>query len=254
MALELQNDEQQRTMSDNLNIAASNRLARANLSTSETMQRVQRDIGGGVDAFGVSKSLVKGYGVAKDVQAAGAGSYAAEQVGRFTRAAPVRQTAEAPTVGDNPRDFTAANYRSAKAGLPKAGEASSLAGDMSAGDMIKVGGKALGVVGGAVDAFEDIAHGGLYGNNMEKAGNVLTIASTVLDFVPGLEWLGVAGSVAATVLGAAGDAEEDTKQAASDAQQRSTDTAPSEAASNITVSQRSAPDASRSQMPVSNTF
>jgi hypothetical protein len=179
MALELQNDEQQRTMSDNLNIAASNRLARANLSTSETMQRVQRDIGGGVDAFGVSKSLVKGYGVAKDVQAAGAGSYAAEQVGRFTRAAPVRQTAEAPTVGDNPRDFTAANYRSAKAGLPKAGEAPSLVGDMSAGDaikaggkapslvgdmsagdMIKGGGKALGAVGGAVDAFEDIAHGG----------------------------------------------------------------------------------------------
>ena len=303
MALELQNDEQQRTMSDNLSIRASNRLAAGNLSTQESIQRVQRDVGTGVDTFGTGKALTKGYGLAKDVKAAGVGAYAADQAGRFTSTRGVTALKDTVSLGkgftpgkapaaegaaESAEDAAArsarvlpgfrsarvqlslggeseigSNYASATKGVtPAAGEAPSLttaaaAGDeaaMTAGDALKVGGKALGVLGGAVDAVEDIAHGGLYGNNMEKAGNVLTIASTVLDFVPGLEWLGVAGNVAATVLGAAGDAEEDKKQTASDAQQQSADTAPSEAGSNITVSQRSAPDASRSQMPASNTF
>ena len=65
--------------------------------------------------------------------------------------------------------------------------------------------KALGAAGGALDAVEDVAHGGLYGNSMEKAGNVLTIASTVLDFVPGLEWAGALGGIVATGLNVAGD-------------------------------------------------
>jgi len=299
MALELQNDEQQRTMSDNLSITASNRLAAGNLSTQESIQRVQRDVGTGVDTFGTGKALTKGYGLAKDVKAAGVGAYAAGEMGRTAqfaseKAQPVRDAVSAvrgftPSAvtgeaaegasdsiastakwlpGNNfeniaSRPFVNNDFASASKGVtPAAGEAPSMttaaaAGDeaaMSAGDALKVGGKALGVLGGAVDAVEDIAHGGLYGNNLEKAGNVLTIASTVLDFVPGLEWLGVAGNVAATVLSAAGDAEQDKKQTASDAQQQSADTAPSEAGSNITVSQRSAPDASRSQMPSSNTF
>ncbi len=298
MALELQNDEQQRTMSDNLSIRASNRLAAGNLSTQESIQRVQRDVGTGVDTFGTGKALTKGYGLAKDVKAAGVGAYAAGEMGRTAqfaseKAQPVRDavsavrgftpsavTGEAAEASDSiastakwlpgnnfeniaSRPFVNNDFASASKGVtPAAGEAPSMttaaaAGDeaaMSAGDALKVGGKALGVLGGAVDAVEDIAHGGLYGNNLEKAGNVLTIASTVLDFVPGLEWLGVAGNVAATVLSAAGDAEQDKKQKASDAQQQSADTAPSEAGSSITVSQRSALDASRSQMPSSNTF
>ena len=298
MALELQNDEQQRTMSDNLSITASNRLAAGNLSTQESIQRVQRDVGTGVDTFGTGKALTKGYGLAKDVRAAGASSYLSGEMGRTAqfaseKAQPVRDavsavrgfkpaavTGAAEGTGESiastakwlpdnnfeniaSRPFVNTDFASASRGVtPAAGTAPAMtaaaaAGDdaaMTAGDALKVGGKALGVLGGAVDTVEDIAHGGLYGNNLEKAGNVLTIASTVLDFVPGLEWLGVAGNIAATVLGAAGDAEEDKKQTASDAQQQSADKAPSQAASNITVSQRSAPDASRSQMPASNTF
>ena len=84
MALELQNDEQQRIVSDNLSIAASNRLAAGNLSTQESIERVQRDVGGGVDTFGTGKSLVKGFGVAKDVRSAGVGAYAAGEADRFT--------------------------------------------------------------------------------------------------------------------------------------------------------------------------
>ena len=38
---------------------------------------------------------------------------------------------------------------------------------------------------------DDIIHGGVVGDNRaEKWGNGLTIAGTVLDFVPGMEWLG----------------------------------------------------------------
>ena len=39
----------------------------------------------------------------------------------------------------------------------------------------------------------------------ENQRNVLTIASTVLDFVPGLEWAGALGGIVATGLNVAGD-------------------------------------------------
>ena len=42
MALELQNEEQQRIISDNLSIAASNRLATGYLSTQESKSRLLR--------------------------------------------------------------------------------------------------------------------------------------------------------------------------------------------------------------------
>ena len=61
----------------------------------------------------------------------------------------------------------------------------------SVGGKIKFAGKALGVAAGAFDAVDDIIHGGVVGDNRaEKWGNGLTIAGTVLDFVPGMEWLG----------------------------------------------------------------
>ena len=296
MALELQNDEQQRVMSDNLSISASNRLAAGNLSTQKSVQRVTDDVGAGIDGSGVAKSLTKGYSVAKGVKAAGVGTFLSGEAGRtaqfasekaqplrdavsavrgFTPSAVTGEAAASDSVaatakwlpGNNfekiaSRPFVNNDFASAAKGVtPEAGIAPSLAvaGDdaaMSVGDMASAGGKLLGVAGGAYDAVEDIAHGGIYGaNDYEKASNVLTIASTVLDFVPGMEWLGVAGSVAATALGAKGSAEEDTAQSASNAQQGRADAAPGEKAANITVSQRSAPDASRAgAMPSSNTF
>ena len=79
MALELQNDEQQRVMSDNLSISASNRLAAGNLSTQKSVQRVTDDVGAGIDG---SKSLTKGYSVAKGVKAAGVGTFLSGEAGR----------------------------------------------------------------------------------------------------------------------------------------------------------------------------
>ena len=62
---------------------------------------------------------------------------------------------------------------------------------MGIGEKFGVGMKALGAAGGAFDAVDDIIHGGVVGDNKaEKWGNGLTIAGTVLDFVPGMEWLG----------------------------------------------------------------
>ena len=85
--------------------------------------------------------------------------------------------------------------------------------------------KALGAAGGALDVVEDVAHGGLYGNNMEKAGNVLTIASNVLDFVPGMEWAGALGGIVATGMNVAGDRKEHDVQHTQDkAAQRNVDT------------------------------
>ena len=100
MALELQNEEQQRIISDNLSIAASNRLATGNLSTQESIQRVQRDVGTGVDTFGTGKALTKGYSLSKDVRAAGASSYLSGEMGRTAqfaseKAQPVRDAVSA---------------------------------------------------------------------------------------------------------------------------------------------------------------
>ena len=218
MALELQNDEQQRVMSDNLSISASNRLAAGNLSTQKSVQRVTDDVGAGIDGSGVAKSLTKGYSVAKRVNAAGVGTFLSGEAGRtaqfasekaqplrdavsavrgFTPSAVTGEAAASDSVaatakwlpGNNfekiaSRPFVNNDFASAAKGVtPEAGIAPSLAvaGDdaaMSVGDMASAGGKLLGVAGGAYDAVEDIAHGGIYGaNDYEKASNVLTIAS-----------------------------------------------------------------------------
>ena len=66
---------------------------------------------------------------------------------------------------------------------------------------------------GAIDAFSDLTNTDngkwapqLSGNNwQEKASNALAIGSTVLDFVPGLEWAGAVGNLASAGLGAWGD-------------------------------------------------
>jgi len=128
--------------------------------------------------------------------------------------APVRPTgANAPTVGDDPSDFTAANYRAAKARItgntPAAGEANvgdpsapskkpatSLAGGLEedAGEESKLGklaGKAAsgaggalklgGVLAGGVSAFE-LAKNGLEKNadgSDDIAGDVSQVASVV---------------------------------------------------------------------------
>ena len=50
--------------------------------------------------------------------------------------------------------------------------------------------KYLGAIPGVIDAAEDIFHGGMQGTKTEKAANGLTVAGTILDFIPGLEWAG----------------------------------------------------------------
>ena len=87
-----------------------------------------------------------------------------------------------------------------------------------------------------------------------KAANILTIGSSVLDFIPGMEAVGLLGNAAAAVTQAIGDEEDNTANKAGDDQLRQASTAPSEKATQVTVSKGSAPDASRSQMPTSITF
>ena len=72
------------------------------------------------------------------------------------------------------------------------------AGDELAGKLLAAGGKfggamkGLGALGGVVDLGEDIVQGKIAGDNSsEKLGNKLTIAGTVLDFVPGMEMVGM---------------------------------------------------------------
>jgi len=57
----------------------------------------------------------------------------------------------------------------------------------------------VGAMPGAIDAFQDITHGKIEGaTTSAKWANGLTIAGTVLDFIPGLEWAGaLTGGVAA---------------------------------------------------------
>jgi len=102
--------------------------------------------------------------------------------------------------------------------------------------MNRVGGvssKALGAAGGALDVVEDIAHGGLYGNNLDKIGNAMTVASTVLDFVPGMEWLGALGGIAATGVSVAGDAKDKKTQASDDQSEQEHADAPTEQVSTL---------------------
>ena len=66
--------------------------------------------------------------------------------------------------------------------------------------------KMAGAIPGAIDAFEDIKDGKLEGDNwQEKTSNALTIASTVMDFIPGLEAFGAIGGLFSAGLGAWGD-------------------------------------------------
>ena len=86
---------------------------------------------------------------------------------------------------------------------------------------------ALGALPGAIDAFQDLTNtkNGKWsptvaGDNwQEKASNVIGITSTVMDFVPGLEWAGAAGNLVSAGLGAWGEAKDQssigTKDAAS---------------------------------------
>lgn len=82
-----------------------------------------------------------------------------------------------------------------------------------AGKYVGYGLKIAGAVPGAIDAFSDLTNTDngkwapqLSGNNwQEKASNALAIGSTVLDFVPGLEWAGAVGNLASAGLGAWGD-------------------------------------------------
>ncbi len=81
--------------------------------------------------------------------------------------------------------------------------------DSGAGEYVGYGMKMAGAVPGIMDAYEDIKDGKFEGDNAaEKWSNGLTIASTVLDFVPGLEWLGALGGVAAAGVGAIGHTED----------------------------------------------
>jgi hypothetical protein len=78
-----------------------------------------------------------------------------------------------------------------------------------AGEYVGYGMKMAGALPGIMDAYEDIKDHKFEGNNAaEKWSNGLTIASTVLDFVPGLEWLGALGGVAAAGIGAIGHTED----------------------------------------------
>ena len=161
-----------------------------------------------------------------------------------TRSAPTTTapapTAEAPTVGDDPSEFTAANYRAAKARVtgntPAAGEANvsdpsapskksstSLEGglgedeDESLGQIAKKGastaGGALklgGALAGGVSAFE-LAKNGLEKNADGKAdvagdiGQIASAATTGLDilglFFPPAEALGAIAGVVSSVAG-----------------------------------------------------
>ena len=235
-----------RVHSDNIQIRASNRLAQQNLKSTEETQNLEQDVHEGRDTFGVTKAVGKAYGVTQDIsKAGGLSAYGKDALattkgaaidtfsGLLSRSTPgaVKSTATAAAAADaGAKDFSAV-----------------------AGEVLSKGGKALGTLGAGVDVYEDITHGGLYGNTYEKVANVLTIASTVADFVPGMEAVGVVGTLAASVIGAIGDHEEAKDEDDTDQAEKQSMNTPLEQATQVTVSQ-SAPDASRSQMPSSGTF
>ena len=304
MALELQNDLQQKIQSDNLSIASSNRLARGNLATAEQIQNVQQEAGEGEDGFGTGKALYGVYGMAKDIsKAGGAEVYGAAEFGKFKSAASYAASTATNTIytAVRPTGFTPGPVGSSTPGLTPEGRAmptgaartaqpagatvtndgqdavedyaavptepatearpdprlDDLAADGKAGasEMMARGGKALGALGGVYAVEQDITHHGFYGNAWDKASNVLTIASSVADFVPGLEAVGLVGTAAAAVTQFIGDHEDDNTDSAKDSSLRANTDAPTESAAKVTVSQGSAPDASRgSAMPASNTF
>lgn len=85
--------------------------------------------------------------------------------------------------------LTAATPEAAAAG----GATEELAGKLlAAGGKFSGAMKGLGALGGVVDLGEDIVGGKIAGDNSsEKLGNKLTIAGTVLDFIPGMEVVGM---------------------------------------------------------------
>ena len=77
--------------------------------------------------------------------------------------------------------------------------------------------KYLGAIPGVIDAAEDIFHGGIQGTKTEKAANGLTVAGTILDFIPGLEWAGALTSgVAAGMSIASEKSKQDDEASAND--------------------------------------
>eukprot|EP01045_Picozoa_sp_COSAG04_P007741 COSAG04_NODE_412_length_14743_cov_74.925294_5_plen_277_part_00 len=79
---------------------------------------------------------------------------------------------------------------------------------------LKLAGRALGAAGGVFDTVDDIIHGGVVGDNRaEKWGNGLTIAGTVLDFVPGMEWLGTGLNAVGAYEGLKGESQASGAQA-----------------------------------------
>lgn len=91
--------------------------------------------------------------------------------------------------------------------------AEKLGSDVAKASRFAQGMKIAGAVPGAVDAFQDLTNTKngkwdptLKGDNwQQKAGNALSIASTVMDFVPGMEWAGALGGLASAGLSEWGD-------------------------------------------------
>ena len=318
MALELQNELQQKVQSDNLGIQASNRLALSNLKTQENIQAAEQDLGKGQDAFSIGMSAKQGYKIYQAVsKAGGVGAYGAQEGAKLMSAvgpgakrlgsaavdlggalaervgltsgftpgvvgsAPLGFAKEGVTFASGPEFNTAERAAAAGLGAEAAVPTASLssaasvqegyvaapatearplpavtedAGKMTLSDAMEVGGKLAGVAGGGFAAYEDFTKGMHGMNNWDKAANILTIGSSVLDFIPGMEAVGMLGNAAAAITGAIGNEEDNTAYKAGDDQLRQASTAPSETATQVTVSQGSAPDASRSQMPASSTF
>eukprot|EP01044_Picomonas_judraskeda_P009787 COSAG03_NODE_1216_length_4541_cov_2.260693_2_plen_343_part_00 len=66
------------------------------------------------------------------------------------------------------------------------------------GSKLEFAGKAAGILGGVAAAGDDLIHGKIQGDNAwERTGNILTIAGTVADMIPGLEPIGLGLNVAA---------------------------------------------------------
>lgn len=155
-------------------------------------------------------------------------------VQRFTKADGVQpaEAAEsaAADAGGNAAATTASEFSAEDLAkiTTKFGPGALDAGEAAAKTASKFGAMdALGVLPGAIDASQDLFNtkNGKWsptvaGDNwQEKASNVIGITSTVMDFVPGLEWAGAAGNLVSAGLGAWGEAKDQssigTKDAAS---------------------------------------
>ena len=146
----------------------------------------------------VSKGAAVGSGVADAARKVGLvkGSFvtggAAAAAAETSRAAAAAQSAR-QALG---RSGAPGQAAAPAAETPPAGAAAPAAEDVekTLGGTLKsaagVSMKYLGAIPGVIDAAEDIFHGGMQGTKTEKAANGLTVAGTILDFIPGLEWAG----------------------------------------------------------------